>query len=531
MALTTQGAQSVRRQVAWTAVLMLGAGAVFVGGMVWFIGRSYAELNVYILGAQRMIAGEDIYRLEGRVFSYPPLFALVFVPFTILAQAWQRGLWYVVNVLVLVVLFRRLNRLLSPFLNHAQDSNHAEDSAGQGLSSRIKKMLFWGVVVLLSFRHLSAPLENQSHDLLVFLTSLLAIEAFCLGRARRAGFWSGLGAALKATPLLFGLYFLWQRRWGACAALLVAATGWTLLPDLFYRDPTGESWTLHWWRVFVADVRPGASAGLQNTWDPWCMINQSMAGTIYRLTTPSPNAMNVDTPDVCLVSLTPEWRRVVTVIGQLAVFAWLLWSTRPSLARNLAGPERVFHFLGHGAALLIAMVLLSPTSIKTHFCVLLLPIAYCLTHLLYRRRDLFVGVSLVAFCLLSTMTIKGILGIGLGNQVLAYGSVTASALALYLATGRILLGASGGKWSPERAFSYNEENVQQEQNHENRSCRGLDRTSVFAVLSGRTGEKPTAGRPGGCGGQGDAAKVVEIRAGHETAVLVGGTDEDGREDT
>ena len=98
-----------------------------------------------------------------------------------------------------------------------------------------------------------------------------------------------------------------------------------------------------------------------------------------------------------------------------------------------------FARLGEGAALLTAMVLLSPTSIKTHFCVLLVPIAYCLTDFLYRRHDLFVGAALVLACVLGTLTVKGIVSKELGDRIMACGTVTWCALALYLATGRVLL--------------------------------------------------------------------------------------------
>jgi MFS family permease len=88
---------------------------------------------------------------------------------------------------------------------------------------------------------------------------------------------------------------------------------------------------------------------------------------------------------------------------------------------------------------LTAMALLSPTSIKQHFCVLLVPIAFCLADFLYRRRDLLVGTALILAFVFRTLTAKAVLPKALADRALAGGSVTWCALALYAATGRVLV--------------------------------------------------------------------------------------------
>jgi hypothetical protein len=280
-------------------------------------------------------------------------------------------------------------------------------------------------------------LENQSHDLLVFLCAMLAVDALCAGRDRTAGFLAGLGAALKATPLLFAPVLLWQRRLAATAVLLLALAGFTLLPDLLFPANDGVSWTVSWYRTFLTSVGPGESAS-SSAWRPWNQLNQSLAGTMYRLFTPL-REPEPDQFDVCLAELHPRTLRLVTLSGQLAVLAWLFWVTGPRRAQELSDGDKEFRRLGEGAALVTAMVLLSPTSIKTHFCVLLLPVAFCLADFLYRRRDPIVGAALAAVFILGTLTTKGVLGRPLGDWIMTHGSVTACALALYLATGRILL--------------------------------------------------------------------------------------------
>jgi hypothetical protein len=402
----------------------LWAGA-FVIGLIVFVSMPQRELPLYVHAAERMLHGETIYRIDERSFTYPPLFALPFVPFTYLPEAAQRGVWYAVNFAALAIIFVGLRRRLEPILCTAPQ---------RWITSR---WFFWGLVVLIAGRHVSAVLENQSHDLLVFLGAFLALDALCSAREKVAGLWAGLATALKATPLLFAPVLLWQRRWAACACLALALVAGTLLPDIVLPARNGVSWTASWYRTFITTIRPGETATAHKAWYPWNQLNQSLAGTCYRLFTPPPP--DPDRYDVSVLHLDRAGLRIVTLGCQFAALAWLLWLTRPRLTRDLIGDELGFVRLGQGAALLTAMVLLSPTSIKTHFCVLLVPAAFCLADFLYRRRDPLVGAALAVSFVLGTLTTKSVLTKVLGDHVMAYGTVTACAVALYLGTGRVLL--------------------------------------------------------------------------------------------
>ncbi|MEM7203503.1 MAG: glycosyltransferase 87 family protein [Planctomycetota bacterium] len=55
----------------------------------------------------------------------------------------------------------------------------------------------------LSARHIAAVFNTQSHDLLLCGVLVLGADQWLCGRAAGAGAIVGIGAALKATPLLF----------------------------------------------------------------------------------------------------------------------------------------------------------------------------------------------------------------------------------------------------------------------------------------------------------------------------------------
>jgi hypothetical protein len=392
---------------------------VFITGFVGFALKPYTELPLYLLAGERIQAGEPIYRSGERAFAYPALFALPFVPMTWLPAAMQRAVWYGINFAALAVIVIRLHRRTAPMM-----------------PSGARIWLYWSAVALVAGRHVLAVLENQSHDLLVFLCAFLAIDALCAARGKTAGALAGLGAALKATPLLFAPILLWQRRWAAFVCLGIVLVAASLIPDLLYPANDGVSWNVSYYRVFLHKAQPGESAS-SDAWQAWNQLNQSLAGTCYRLFTPPTE--DPDRYDVSIANPDRTTLKVTTLGCQFAVLAWLLWLTRPRLTRFLSGDGLAFARLGEGAAILTAMVLLSPTSIKTHFCVLLVPVAYCWADFLYRRRDPLVGVALAVAFVLGTLTVKGIVTKELGDRIMAYGTITGCAVALFAATGRVLL--------------------------------------------------------------------------------------------
>jgi len=404
----------------WASWLWYVLGVVgFVVGLVSFLTK-HQELPLYIRAAQRLRQGEPIHRNDERAFAYPALAALPFVPFTYLPASTWKVLWYLINAGALAVIVYRLRARLLP---------------GMAVTPKLRAApvwLFWLLLLLLGGRHIFAPLENQSHDLLVLLCVMLAIDASCGAREKAAGTFAGLGTAFKATPLLFAPVFLWQRRFPAFVSLGLALVFFTFLPDVLYPARDHAPWIASWYQKFLRHIEPGETAQAEGAWASWVTINQSLAGTCYRMFTH-------DYPDVCILELSIPLRKVATLTIQMLVVIWLCWLSRPRLTKGLHQGELSFLRLGQGAAVITAMALLSPVSIKTNFCGLLVPIAFCLTDFLYRRRDWIVGALLLLVFVLGTLTVRDILDEKPADIALACGSITWSAVGILLATGRIIL--------------------------------------------------------------------------------------------
>ncbi len=397
------------------------------------LNKKVGELQVYTLAAERMVAGEEIYRPdEFKAFTYPPFFALPFLPFAFLPQYAHRPVWYCCNILLLLWCIGLLRQSLLPFL-------YSLDPPGL---SRSKKRWMLCIIFLLAARHLTSPLENQSHDLFVLLALMLAARAACHQHEGRSGFFAGFGAACKATPLLFGPVFVWQRRIRAAIFLTLGTAFLLWLPDLLFPRSDGGSWIMQYYHTFLSGLRAGAPAEkVGAAWSAWNMLNQNLAGSLYRLFTPVESIAD-HTFDVSLWHMGRGTLRVVTMVLQVGVLGLILWGSRPGLSKGLANTELGFRRLGEIGAVACGMVLLSPMSSKSHFCVLLIPIAFCTLHYLSLKKgsgDKFLALHFWLILFTGTFTARIFLQRSLSKDFLARGTVTLTAILCLTATVYVLL--------------------------------------------------------------------------------------------
>jgi alpha-1,2-mannosyltransferase len=381
-----------------------------------YLNPTPGDQEVYALAAERALAGEQFYRPDQtRAFTYPPFCVLYFVPFDGLSEPLRRGLFYFLNVTLLVGVVWLTSRSLAPMRTAAGPPGWVSVA----------------IVTVLAGRFAISPIEYQGHDLLVFLLTLLAVVAWSRSRWVAAGLWAGVGAATKVTPALLLPVFLWNRNWRAAGVLVATAVLLTFLPDLLLPGNDGRPWLLAWYGAFVSKIDVGTAAHASGAWSSWNLLNQSLAGTVYRLATFVP----ADSPLVFDVSLLPLGRvplKSLTLALQCCVLGVLAYATRPGLTRHVDERERRVLRMGQGAAVMCGMLLLSPMSSKAHFCTLLLPLTFIVSDFLNRRRELVTGGSLLVVFLLGTLTAKDLVGKVPGDLLLAYGSLTWCTIACLL---------------------------------------------------------------------------------------------------
>jgi hypothetical protein len=354
----------------------------------------FGELPVYMKAAERILHGEDFYRTdEISAFTYPPFFVLPMVPLTPLSPMARARVWWFANLCLAGIIVVVIARMVWPTV--ARDTS---------------RRLRWALAVLIAVlagRFLISPLEYQSHDLIVL--ALVVLAGFAMSRQKDswAGVCVGLAAACKATPLLFLPLFFWQRRFRAAAFFLGTLIAATLLPDILFPSPHGRLWVIEWYDKFVSKVQVDAPAQAAGAWWSWNLLNQGLAATIYRLSTPVETGLGV--VNVCLFALGDVGRQRLTLALELLVLGWLAWCTWPRRTQSIKSDVGLAALTQVGMVL-CAMLLLSPMSSSQHFGALLVPISACATYWLYRRRDLVIGCVLLAVFLFGSLAARDLLG-------------------------------------------------------------------------------------------------------------------------
>lgn len=412
---TTETAVAARRQRLVRGAIL---AVLVIVGLISTLNRQQGEVAVYTRATRRALAGEEAYVVEAKAYTYPPGQLVAFLPITALPESFERVVFYFVNMALLLGAIWMLRCMA-----RAEFAEHGRDGPG---------WWFWILLFAICARHLTSPLENQSNDLPILFLMTWTAYARSLERPTTAGTAAGIATALKATPLLYAPILVWQRRFGAALTFAGAVIVLSLMPDVLFPRADGTRWIVAWYQTFVSKVGVAEAADAEGAWAAWNVLNQSLSGTLYRLSTDGGGA--AWTWDVSLWAPTASTLKAVTLAAQVGVLAIIALAVGPPSAGAETAPDRRMRRLAEVGAVVCGMLLLSPMSSKAHFCVLLLPVGYLLLHAFTRGRDVFVTTCLVVAFALGSLSSKGIVGLHLGNGLLARGSVTWTALVCLIGT-------------------------------------------------------------------------------------------------
>jgi hypothetical protein len=366
---------------------------------------------VYVPAAERFLRGEDVFR---DAFVYPPAAALLAIPS---AHLGDFGV--------------RVNVWLMNTVGATSITIGAWWLTGGRLSFRPPPR-DWLIAVVGLAAYLGAVFEvmvNRQTDLLI--GGLTVVGCWLVTRRRDwlGGAAVGLAAAVKCTPLLLAVYFLWVGRWRAGVAVLLAAGLANVLPDLIVPPPQGRPRAVEWAERFLGPMgRPEYRPGM---WAAADWSNHSLAGVLNRQTayraewiagTFTP-ARRDDVPPTAVL-------KGVALGGTVVLLAVAAVATR----RRFAAVEP----FGLGMAFCL-MLLLSPMSSKPHFCVLAVP-AWAVAREGVGRRTwvLFTLAMLAGACELTAA--KDLVGGRVNAVAMWYGAIPAGVLLLFA-------GCVWGRWT------------------------------------------------------------------------------------
>jgi alpha-1,2-mannosyltransferase len=273
-----------------------------------------------------------------QAFTYPPAFAFMMIPFVPLPMPARNILWYAVTLAALAVVWRGAELL-------------ALRLCKGGWSER-ELAIFRVTSAVLSLKFILAVLENQAYDLLALAFIVGGLCAIAGGRTAGAASLA-VGAAIKATPLIFLPWLIITRRYMAAAVFIVVFAVASLLPDIILPPASAAHGHLVTWiqGVAGASLRNAAGPDTFAFWSGSNLLNHSLRGAVARLIDERAD------PVLFKAVLYATWLVFAAVLGAL-----LLKSPRRD---DFTGVD--------GALLLIGMLMLSPMTSRSHYVALMLP--------------------------------------------------------------------------------------------------------------------------------------------------------------
>lgn len=216
----------------------------------------YLDLDVYRVGAQRVLDGQELYSGHFHIigdtylpFTYPPISALLFTPLTVIPFNLAAVLLVCATVIVTWWVFAHT-------VHTAARLDRA--SAGWVSMALTATLIHWSPI------HTSLAYGQIN----VLLMGMVFVDALVVPRRYR-GLLTGAAVAIKLTPAVFGLWFLLRKDWGSILRMGAGTLGTTALAWLILPRDSLEYWT--------HTLRDSSRIGNHEY-----ALNQSLNGLLYR---------------------------------------------------------------------------------------------------------------------------------------------------------------------------------------------------------------------------------------------------------
>jgi alpha-1,2-mannosyltransferase len=296
-------------------------------------------------------------------YTYPPLFAILLIPLTLLpfriaARVWMvvnAGLWSGCALLLGLEIRRILARAVAPALPVLPGTTAPTPAGWRALLTPVTlAALAISALVCLSFAPAQQTLLTGQVDLLVLLPLALVPRLTRQRHERWTGALVAVAAMLKFTPIVLLLYLALRRRWRALAASVISL-GALVLASVIVVGPV----------VFLSSITQAVHTG---TGDSGLGHNEALFASLLQQ----------------LHSAAPAWEAPVRALTLLLLALLALaigvaiararWSGDGAVADDAGGDEAADGDLLAYCMALCGLLLLAPTAWVHHF-VWMLPAA------------------------------------------------------------------------------------------------------------------------------------------------------------
>ena len=362
-----------------------------------FLSPQDAGMVLYPQAAQCLIDNQVMQVCAG-AFTYPPGFAFVMLPFAGMPMGLRLFVWYVITIAATVGVYKLSEKLAARLF--AEPFGLVEQGWARILA------------LVLSIKFALAVLENQAYDTLSMVFVMLGL----IGLAGRRDIWGGaaigFAAAIKATPLIFLPYLIVKRRFAAAAAFTVVLLLVSYAPDIFFTPQGGSQGYLSAWLRHIA----GASlfnpdAAQFNFWSGANSLNHSLRG-----------AVSLQINEVTQAGLFKAvWYGIDLAFVALCAALIMLRKERPGLLAIDA------------SILLIATLMLSPMTSRSHYVVLVLPYVVLSMVVLRDQATRWIGIVVLGLSfVLLTATSNDVVGKAMSDWAYFHSFLVLGALSLFI---------------------------------------------------------------------------------------------------
>lgn len=371
-----------------------------------FVSKTNSEWDAcYVLTAKRLATGEDIYAQFTGGYVYPPFQSLLALPVLGWPVIAGRLAWFAVNAVALWLALRAAWRL----------------AGGPDLESKscpLREHLAAGIGLVIGMSYFLNALMHHQTDIVLAWLVFSGCETIVTNRYNCAAIFFGLAAAMKCTPLLFAIYFLFRGRVLAAGLLLAVFGLASLLPDLVSSPADYSTWLQKWYAMFLAPMFSVESRF--GIWASGPLYNQSLIGSVHRWCT---TGWSLDGG----FAIYPVAPRLSPSAMKLLILAAALVCGVLSLVTMLRNRDMAWHC----GIVCCGMLLFSPMSGVAHFGLLVLP-AFLLARAVVVKRGRLAAVPLALMLGLAAAVNKDLLGAKLYSLGLWYGSAMAGAIVALL---------------------------------------------------------------------------------------------------
>lgn len=345
-------------------------------------GINLDDFEVYYRSAERLLGGENLYRIESDgyyIFKYSPASALFFIPFTLFSLGVAKNLYWIFLTGVAII-------ALSLSIDIA--------STGKSKPSPARYNLLLIFLLLSLGLHLYREFSLGQVNMVLFSSYLLVVWFIHQKKFIPAAILLAIGIAFKPWGLIFIPYFFLKKDFRAILYFMIFGLALMVFPVVFYGYEMMVEQTGKWIHEMQVELSYKQELG--------AMSNHTIFSIFYRYT---PLRFIETSRPFDLV-----YQSVVLILLGLATFAFI---------RKGIGTEN--KEVAEGALLMGLMPLLAPANYNT-FLLAGLAIAILLVH--FRELPSWGKLLLVAGILLQGGNYNDIWGLEFSNYLLALSIVS-----------------------------------------------------------------------------------------------------------